>query len=142
MSETSGSFEQTRYSPLKVPILEIAFSVSNNSGKVLSKTEKFWVDSGFDGDLKMPQSLGNQLKGMQMPFVNKLGGVASGSAKYELFKAKIITMKLNGLVVNNDEIDCVLACFGTNVTPPLVGLNAISKWKTCLDIPNGVLTIS
>ncbi|MGI0056573.1 MAG: hypothetical protein ACREAK_04275 [Nitrosarchaeum sp.] len=142
MPELSGNFEQSRFSLRKIPMLEIKFSVTNQNGKNFQKTEKFWVDSGFDGDLKMPQSFGNQLKGMRMPAISRLGGNASGSITYDIFKAKIIKITLNGLGINNEEIDCALSCFGTNDTAPLIGLNALSRWKTCLDLPNETLSVS
>lgn len=144
MSETSGPFLASRFSGRQIPMLEITFAVMRPNGQYFERQEMFWVDSGFDGDLKMPQSFGNQLKGMGIPLI-PVGGVknASGSITIEIVKAKILRISLNGIMIPiNNSIDCVLNCFGTNDTAPLVGLNALSRWKVCLDIPNANLSIS
>ena len=143
MSEVSGHFISGRFSRIPIPVLEITFAVARPNGRDFEKSEIFWVDSGFDGDLKMPQSFGNQLKGMGIQLVPASGTNASGPMRSEIVQARILRISLNGLQIPiPNAIDCILTCFGINNVAPLVGLNALSRWKVCLDIPNVNLSIS
>lgn len=143
MSEISGPFISSRFSRLQIPMLEITFVVRRPNGTDFERQEMFWVDSGFDGDLKMPQSFGNQLKGMGIQLIPATGENASGPMRTEIVRARILRISLNGLQIPiPNEIDCILACVGIDRVAPLVGLNALSRWKICLDIPNVNLSIS
>lgn len=142
-TEISGHFKGSRFSNRTIPVLSITFAVQRPNGSWFEHSAEFWVDSGNDGDLKMPQSFSSRLKGMGMTPILGSGTTASNSIQVDYYQAKIRQILLNGFPIQiPNEIDCAIACFGTDKTAPLIGLTALSRWKVCLDIPNEILSFS
>ena len=141
MSQVSDSFQPTSFSPTPLPILKIKFNVQRPNGALFEIMEEFYVDTGFTGDLKLPQSLGSRLKGMGIGGITELVTVANGITKNEIFQAEITEIVLNNTNILTGSQPCTISCMGGNNTANLVGLNALRNWKICMDLPQQILSI-
>lgn len=141
MTEITGSFQPTGFSPKPLPILTISLSIKKPNGKLFVHTDEYQVDTGFDGDLKLPSSFASRLKGMGVEGVVRVVSVADGSAKGENFEAEMVEIGLNATNILARPQKCSILCMGQNSTGNLVGLNALRNWKVCFDIPQQILSV-
>lgn len=138
----TGPFQTLSGVPRQLPVLTVHFSVTRPTKKKVEFSFDFWIDSGFTGDLKLPQAFGSRLKGMGLEGITELSGVASGSAKSETFEVSIDEILLNGTNILSSATESSLMCMGDNSTNPLIGLDALQQWQICLDLPREIVTIS
>ena len=121
--------------------MTIKFSITKSNGKSFEYNDEYYVDTGFNGDLKLPQSMGSRLKGMGIKGVVELVTDASGDTTNDIFQAMISEIILNNTNILNNPQSCIISCFGKDKTAKLVGLNALRNWKVCVDLPQQILSI-
>ena len=121
--------------------MEVWFSVTTPDGKVLEMRDEFEVDTGFTGDLKVPQSVGIRLKGMGLAGYARKVLIPAGKTKYVVFDGMITRITLDGTDILKGPQACSIMCVGPDDTPRLVGLNALKHWRICVDVPQKVLSM-
>ena len=141
MTRVSDSFHLTEFYDKPLPILEIKIIVRKPNGEELEIYEKFYVDTGFTDDLKLPQSVGSKLSKMGIIVRTELTAVANGTAESEIFEAEITEINLNNTNVLKNPQPCSVSCMGGDDSINLVGLNALKNWRICLDLPKEILSI-
>lgn len=143
MSAINGPFLQTNWSLRKVPILHVTFAITRPNRTLFQQDFDFWVDSGFDADIKMPQSFGSRLQGMGLEGIEIHPTVADRKTTSRVFVGQILNIELNNLQIPATyPIDCSIMCMGLDNTTKLIGLNALERWNICLDIPQEVLSVT
>lgn len=122
-------------------MIDVKFSLESPTGNVFSDTVSFWIDSGFDGCLKLPESYASGFTTLGIKCVDTYTTVASGVVPSFSFLGQIDEIYVGGTKIDlTSSIDCDISSVGPSDSPPLIGLSALSKWNICLDIKNDKLS--
>jgi len=143
LSAVNGRFLSTTFSSRRLPILRITFEVDRPDGSAYQNDLDFWVDSGFDGSLKIPESFSSTFNAMGLEGIelNDIG-VASGSGSGFVYLGRIVRIRLGtNMIPLSSPIDCDITCLGPDDRSPLIGLAALQQWVVCLDLPRQLLSI-
>ena len=93
--------------------------------------------------MKIPESFGDQLKGMGLTGIKIYPTVADRRSSALAFEGEITKMKIEQYEIPIlNSIKCAISCMGADDTAKLIGLNALQRWKVCIDIPSEILSMS
>jgi len=135
-------FSDTQFSNKRIPILHVTFQLERPDGSIFTDNCDMWVDSGNDGDLKLPDSFSSRLNNMGIKGVQVQSNVASGSSFAMSYIAQITEIRIGDTIIPiNGPIDCDITCMGPDTSAPLIGLEALKRWEICLDLPKQILSI-
>ena len=134
MPQISGPFRRTGFHEKLLPVMAVEFCAIKPNGGTFKMRREFCVDTGFTGDLKVPQSVGSALEAAGILGDKRFGKIPSGNAGYEAFPGWIAKVIPDGTEIPMDPQKCVISCMGGDDTPWLVGLDASKPWRICADM--------
>lgn len=113
----------------------------NANGTRQSFTDRFWLDTGFDGEMKHNAQFGTLLIGQGLYGADMVIGTAGQPARAKLFSAEITEISAYTSYRFPSPLPVGLVCFGGARTAPLLGLRIMNKWFATFDGPAQLLKI-
>jgi hypothetical protein len=124
-----------------VPSVTVDFFLLGAGGIRHPFTDRFWLDTGFDADLKESAQFGQSLIKLGLYAANKTIGTAAAPAAAKLFHAEVTGVKGRAAYKFPSPIPVGLHCSGLMGTAPLLGLGLMNRWLTTFDGPAQFLKI-
>ena len=141
MLRIEGPFRLTSFSAIPLPILRVRLSIHRPDGSALDREDDYYVDTGFTGDLKLPQSAGLEFERLGIRGSKVRARVASGLANNHIFGAEGGGIPMDGTDILLATRPCGVFCMDGDDTQNLIGLNALRDWKVCVNLPQRILSV-